>query len=366
VAGGKKRVVLLGALPPPLHGQSQMMLRLLEAAAGWKDIELVSLNSRYADSLEAMVAFSWRKVARLGRYLVQLVGLLVFSRASALALSPAFYKGPFLKDSLFIWTAWLLRRRVIAWFQMDYGGVDESKLPRWFKYWQKITLARCHRFVCCADSVVKTLPPEISREKVATIANGLPDCRPSEFTKSEKFRVVYLSTMFGAKGWRTLLEAAENVCEQREGMEFYFYGPASIEETEAELRAIFSKTRRPDHIRYLGPIHGAEKFAMLAQAHLFCLPSFTEAFPLVLLEAMSVGLPVVATQVGGIPDALDSRGGWLVPPNDPKALEAAILAARESGADLKLKGAHNRAEFLKRYTVEAFSNQWELFLEAHA
>ena len=95
---------------------------------------------------------------------------------------------------------------------------------------------------------------------------------------------------------------------------------------------------------------------MLRAADVFVHPSRLEGLPLAILEAMAAGLPVVASSVGGIPEAVvDGETGVLVPPGDPSALAAALLRVLESpdkGAALGARGhARARAEFsLERMT----------------
>jgi glycosyltransferase involved in cell wall biosynthesis len=81
-------------------------------------------------------------------------------------------------------------------------------------------------------------------------------------------------------------------------------------------------------IRLLGATRGPD--AVLAGSDAFVNPAYAEAFPYTVIEAMSAGLPVVATDVGGTREALEGGAGILVPPKDPVAL---ALALRELLAD---------------------------------
>lgn len=65
------------------------------------------------------------------------------------------------------------------------------------------------------------------------------------------------------------------------------------------------------------------------RAHVFCLPSFSEGSPTVIVEAMACGVPVVASQVGGVGEIVNPESGILVPPGDPERLSEALLLARE-------------------------------------
>lgn len=90
----------------------------------------------------------------------------------------------------------------------------------------------------------------------------------------------------------------------------------------AALQARAEAAGLAECVRFLGDRDDVA--ALVAQLDLFVLPSRTEGLPLVLLEAMSAGIPCVATRVGGIPDLLADDVGVLVPPRDPGALAAAI------------------------------------------
>ena len=80
------------------------------------------------------------------------------------------------------------------------------------------------------------------------------------------------------------------------------------------------------HVAFLG--EQLEVGRLLCQADLFLLPSEQESFGLAALEALASGVPVVATNVGGLPEVVrHAETGWLVPLHDPTALAAAVLLA---------------------------------------
>jgi glycosyltransferase involved in cell wall biosynthesis len=88
---------------------------------------------------------------------------------------------------------------------------------------------------------------------------------------------------------------------------------------------------------------------LLAALDVFVLSSVSEGLPLVLLEAMAVSLPIVATEVGGIPAVMRSWGGTLVPPNDEEALRAGLARLAADRAAAVEMGRRARAYVVERY-----------------
>ena len=82
-----------------------------------------------------------------------------------------------------------------------------------------------------------------------------------------------------------------------------------------------------DKLKIVAPMPQEQLVAYYQQADVFCLPSFSEGLPCVVVEAMACGKPVVATRVGGIPELVDEKTGILVPPGDPKSLCEALVQA---------------------------------------
>jgi len=125
----------------------------------------------------------------------------------------------------------------------------------------------------------------------------------------------------------------------------------------ARLETIVQVLGLASHVSFLGALPDAELSNLYPLADLFVHPTLYEGSALVVMEAMLHGLPVVATNVGGIPDKVREREtGWLVAPDDIEGLARAIMAAASSLARHEM-GAAGRRLMLERYTWPAVARQ---------
>jgi len=101
-------------------------------------------------------------------------------------------------------------------------------------------------------------------------------------------------------------------------LKYHIIGGGPLEE---QLKRLVEELNLGKVVQFLGPMGQAEVVREMLQVHLFLLPSVAEALPVTLMEAQAVGLPVVATSVGGTSEAIiDGKSGFLVPERDVDAL----------------------------------------------
>ncbi|MEM7383856.1 MAG: glycosyltransferase family 4 protein, partial [Verrucomicrobiota bacterium] len=322
-------LLVVSPTPPPMHGAARQTASLLEMPLSAR-FRFVHINARFVGRVEELQKLTIGKLMRLARYLAQMVAATFRNPVRGAILTPTFLPKPFLKDSLIIWCSRLLGHRYrIAWLHMDFGTLGWDRRSRLFRAYCRATLRACTHVVCVADSLKKGLPDFLRDRHVSAIPNGIVDqhtdlsgqAKPS----ANGIRILYLSNLSVEKGWRVLLEVAGRLCRRYPEVEFVFHGAPAADSPQAEIEAAFSATAFPERIRYAGFADDEERRRVMAEADVFCFPSFNEAFPLSVLEAMAAGLPIVASRVGGVPDALvDGEGGLLVEKEDPGKLELAL------------------------------------------
>jgi len=160
---------------------------------------------------------------------------------------------------------------------------------------------------------------------------------------AEGFVLGWVARMIPVKGGDVFLAALERLKELDAHVAIIGDGP-SREALQQRARAL----QLADRIHFLGGREGAGR--LLSAFDLFVMSSRSEGMPIVIFEAVSAGVPIVATRVGGIPEMLREGEALLVAPEDPDALAEAIDAARSAP-----ECARQRAERARRTVRERFA-----------
>ncbi len=162
-------------------------------------------------------------------------------------------------------------------------------------------------------------------------------------------RLLFLGRLHPKKGFDLLLAAWARLAATHQPWQLVLAGPdegghlAVLKRQAASLGLL-------DRLVLTGPISGAPKAALLHSADLFVLPSYSEGFPMAVLEALACGVPVVATRACNFPDLSRAGCGWECEPT-VESLTTALRAALDAGApELRQRGSRGLALVQERYT----------------
>ena len=197
----------------------------------------------------------------------------------------------------------------------------------------------------------------LNEGKLTVVGNGIdekffhPKQKKSE---SEKRYIMFVGHIAREKGLFDLVEAGRHVCGKNNDITFIIAGKGR---DLNKLKRKIKKLKLHHKFIILGQVSKDRLVKLYQNAALFVLPSYHEGIPTVLLEAMSCGIPVIATDVRGNRDVISSgENGILVPPRAPKKLAESILYVL---GDEKLReriGKNARKTIEEKYTWNTVSD----------
>jgi glycosyltransferase involved in cell wall biosynthesis len=229
-------------------------------------------------------------------------------------------------------------------------------------------LGQSSRVIVLGNAGEKDVSQWVRTDQQMVIPNTVPD-EPTEVVppkSGSRCRLVYISTLLRTKGAMEFVSAAREVLSHLPGAEFVLAGQSCDPAFDDELRAAAAAIGRTGSIQFLGPVYGTAKDRLLASSDVFVFPTRYkfENQPLVILEAMRAGIPVVSTRVGSIAEQVEHGvSGYLVAPGDVVDLEARMKELCLRADERARMGAAGRRIFLEKYSHPRFDQRWRLFLK---
>jgi glycosyltransferase involved in cell wall biosynthesis len=165
--------------------------------------------------------------------------------------------------------------------------------------------------------------------------------------------VVTVARLTPMKGIDYLLDAAKEMKDQHPDIKFVVVGDVTFDREQGYKEELLSRAHSlqlDDIVIFVGLRRDVPR--ILAQADAFLLPSYYDIFPTVILEAMNAGLPIIATDVGGIPEMVNENYGILIPPKDASAIKKAVLDLFKQ--DYKAMGLKARETVKTLFTHEEY------------
>lgn len=234
---------------------------------------------------------------------------------------------------------------------------------------RRALLVACERALgACTDHLVAVSSEErdaalrhriVPRERMSVLYNGVAAGRPADRARAEgMLRALGIAPggrligsaglLTQAKGYAHLLEALPPLLEEFPDLTCLLIGAGEL---EGELKARARRAGIAARVVFCGHVEPCDD--LVAALDVFVLPSLWEGMPYALLEAMSLGVAVVASRVGGCPEAVvDGQTGLLVEPGDARALGEAIGSLLRDPAERMRMGERGRERVGELFALE--------------
>lgn len=212
----------------------------------------------------------------------------------------------------------------------DIIHLHGSEFKKWFdesddkkKEQIRILLKECAGFIVLGDKwnkAVKEIEPETKTVMVRNTVH-IPCCTVHW---QQPFTVLFMGVLIKRKGVADLINAV-NLLKKENKLNNVKVIIAGSGAEETELKAMCTQLGLEQYIEFTGWIAGEDKEKIFRESQMLVLPSYNEGLPIAIIEAISYGMPVVATNVGDISSAvIHGENGFLIDPGDVKGLAYSI------------------------------------------
>jgi glycosyltransferase involved in cell wall biosynthesis len=356
----RPRLLIVGPLPPPLGGV-QLIIDMQRHSTLAQQFELHVVDTSKRQLRWAVENPTWKTPLYLLRDLARLVAGLARVRPDVVLVHAA-PSLSFLRDWLFMVMSRMAGAKVVC----HYHGTLHTRFPSCEtsrgRAIGRVLMAVANRVIVLGPTYQREMGKAWHRDDVQWAPNmadvalfrGMPADTPAPWLASGERGVLFVGRLSAPKGLFDLFDAIPQVIAKHPEARFVLVGVAERDALEPVIRDEAARRGIAHCLRFLGALAGRDKAAAFVTSQLLVVPSWTEAFPLVVPEAMAAGLPIVASAVGAIPDFVkDGEDGCLVPARDPSALSAAINRLLDDEDLRQRMGARVRARALREFTIEA-------------
>ncbi|MGN6586382.1 MAG: glycosyltransferase family 4 protein [Solirubrobacterales bacterium] len=321
MAEGRSRVLQVG---PDVPGGMRTSMQALYASPLGRDFELDVVTTHRGSGAARRLLIYARALLAIAAWSLRGRGRIVHVHSTV--------RGSMYRKAGCVLLAKLLRRRVVFHLHSGPGDIEtfRSRVGGLGLAYLRTAYRAADVVLAVSDASARQLTLAFGAEGIAVVPNAVPDVpgEPRSESREGPPLAVYLGGFANpVKGGEVLLKTLQDPAVG--SLRFVLAGPGDPPWGEGEPPGAAAS------VGWHGWLEGGEKDALLREADVFVLASTSEGLPMVLLEAMSQGLAIVATAVGGVPDVVTDRvEALVVEPGDPDALATAL---GEIGADPELR-----------------------------
>lgn len=354
----KPKVLFIMHMPPPMHGAAQIGQYIHDSVLINESFECRYINPSASANVSMIGRLSINKINFLITSLKKISNTIQEWQPDLVYLTPSSWDWGFYRDFLTVMLIKRNRCNIVAHYHNK--GVEHF-MNRWYNKQLYKWFFKDIKTIFLTTRLSGDFRPYLDDNQIFICPNGIDSLQLIDKNKRERdkkipFNFMFLSNMLEEKGVLVLLEACKLLKEQRGNFICTFVGKWS-DITEEFFSQKVREYHLEDNVIAVGGKYGQEKVEFFMNADCFVFPTYYhgECFPLVLLEAMSFGLPCISTNEGGIPDLLDDgKNGIIVEKKNPEKLSIAMKKMMMDPVMATMMGKNAYEKFKQNYTLHKF------------
>lgn len=368
-------ILIIGPKPPPYHGVSVVTNIILDSGLG-REFNLLHLDTSDRRALANIGRLDFSNVYLALKHLVQLISMLhKFSPIIVYLPICQTIKG-LIRDAAFIFFSRIKGAKVVVHLHGGYFRTLYERSSTLVKFMIRYSCKFVSQAIVLGESLRHIFEGLVPSERIAVVANGIDRNYITETELSTKhyalssnnlhpsaFRILFLSNLTLSKGFFDVIKSIPIITQKNissPNIEFIFAGEFwEGEKTKEEIFQYINSHNLNLYIKFTGTTISSKKKDLLLSSSLFVLPTYYlyEGQPVVIIEAMAAGLPIITTNQGCIKEmVIDGENGFIIEKKNPEKIAEKIIYLLKNEKVRREMGKKSRERFLKYYTKDRFIN----------
>jgi glycosyltransferase involved in cell wall biosynthesis len=358
------KVLYFVQLPPPRHGVSVLNEIICESEVINDGMRKSILPIRFTSNHQDLNKINLKKLLAMVGLTIKLFWRLLTFRPNVVYFTLTPSGIGFLRDLLFVSVFKMFRIETI--YHLHGVGIVKSimrkpNLKKLYRYaFRNATIIHLSKGLL--KSEVLDVFPEF-KHNCYSLVNGVESSRIEKSTSLHCKDILFLSNLKRSKGVFDLLSIFKGIHNEFSDAHLNIAGGSTSTQVDEEIKSTIVSLGLSGSVTLHGFVSGLEKQKLLAKADLFLHPTHDDALPLVLLEAMKYGIPIVATNIGAIGEIIDDGvNGYVVECGDCQAMTKTSIELLNSVTRRSEIEKNARSIFYEKYSLEVFQNEFKLIL----